>query len=65
MRSYELVDTCCDLLEKYGDKIVLPIDVVVSKEINENVDCYTKLVSNILDDEISENNASKAISAFL
>lgn len=28
----EMVDTCADLLERYGEKIVLPVDLVAAKE---------------------------------
>ena len=34
----EMVDTCKDLLEKYGDKIVLPVDLVAASEFDNDAD---------------------------
>lgn len=42
----EMVDTCKDLLSRFGDKIVLPVDLVAASEFS--ADAQTKVVS--LDD---------------
>ena len=34
----EMVDTCKELIEKYGDKIVLPVDLVVASEFDNDAD---------------------------
>ena len=34
----EMVDTCKELLEKYGDKIVLPVDLVAASEFDNDAD---------------------------
>ena len=48
----DLVDTCYQLLENFSDKIILPVDVVLSSEIGEEFPSKIRLVSDILDDEI-------------
>ncbi|WP_394282098.1 phosphoglycerate kinase [Corynebacterium sp.] len=34
----EMIDTCKDLLERFGDKIVLPVDLVVASEFSNDAD---------------------------
>lgn len=34
----EMVDTCKDLLDKYGDKIVLPVDLVAASEFDNDAE---------------------------
>lgn len=43
----EFISICKELLDKYSDKIVLPIDVVVSDEINENSKTENKEITNL------------------
>ena len=46
------IDFCSKMLEQYKDKIVLPIDVVVSKSIDEALDLRECFISDIKDDDI-------------
>ncbi len=58
----ESIDFCKDMLEKYSDKIYLPIDSVVSKEIGKEV-----IIKNIEDfdsDDIGLDIGSKTISIY-
>ncbi len=48
----DLVNTCLELLNEYSEKLVLPVDVVLSKGIGEDFSSETKSVSDILNDEI-------------
>ncbi|WP_151528729.1 MULTISPECIES: phosphoglycerate kinase [Corynebacterium] len=34
----EMIDTCKELLEKYGDKIVLPVDLIAASEFNKDAE---------------------------
>lgn len=43
----EFVSICKELLDKYSDKIVLPVDVMVSDEINENSKSENKEITNL------------------
>ncbi len=45
----EMVDTCKELLEKYGEQIVLPTDVVVASEFAADADRKTVDVTEIPD----------------
>lgn len=46
------IEFCKDILLKYEDKIILPVDVVSSKEFADNKPCETKLVDKIETDDI-------------
>ncbi len=43
----EDLDTAKEILEKAGDKLILPVDVVVTKEIKKNADCETVSVEDV------------------
>ena len=45
------IDFCKDILSKYGDKIILPIDVVVSDSIDSNITDNRK-IENIKDSDM-------------
>ena len=47
----EYLEFCIDILNKYKDKIILPIDVVVSKEISDK-EYATKNVDSLDNDDI-------------
>ncbi|SDS02933.1 phosphoglycerate kinase [Corynebacterium timonense] len=34
----DMVDTCSDLLERYGDKLILPVDVAAAPEFDKNAE---------------------------
>ena len=48
----DLIPTCKTLLETYPNKIVLPIDFVVSTEINENSSFENKNIDNMIVSDI-------------
>jgi len=43
----DLIPTCQELLANYSNKIVLPVDVIVSKEISESASSENKEVNNL------------------
>lgn len=58
------IDFCKDVLSKYSDKIVLPVDTVVTKEFSNEVPYNTVSVDNIQDDEIGMDIGSGTISLY-
>ena len=58
------IDFCKDVLTKYSDKIVLPVDTVVTKEFSNEVPYNTVSVDNIQDDEIGMDIGSGTISLY-
>ncbi len=46
------VKYCRDILDKYPDKIILPIDIVASKEIDEKAEAKVKFINEFAEDEI-------------
>lgn len=48
----DYLEYCQELLNEYADKIILPIDLVVSKNISDNSPYETVSVSNIREDDI-------------
>lgn len=58
------IDFCKGVLSKYGDKIVLPVDTVVTKEFSNEVPYKTVSVDNIQDDEMGMDIGSGTISLY-
>lgn len=58
------IDFCKDVLSKYGDKIVLPVDTVVTKEFSNEVLYRAVSVDNIQDDEMGMDIGSGTISLY-
>jgi len=58
----ESIDFCKDMLEKYSDKIYLPIDSVVSKEINQDIEI--KDSENFDNDDIGLDIGIKTINKY-
>jgi len=52
---------CKDLLEKYPDKILLPIDVITAKEIKENAKINERFLGEIEEDEIGLDIGKKTL----
>lgn len=48
----DFVSNCKELLKKYPNKIILPKDVVVAKEIGENQESITKKITDLSNDDI-------------
>lgn len=60
----ENIDFCKNILNKYGDKIILPVDIVCSKEITELSSFKTVDVNNISSDDIGLDIGNKTIDIF-
>ena len=48
----ENISFCKDIMSKYPDKIILPIDTVCSKEIDEQAVCENKFITDLKNDDI-------------
>ena len=60
----ENLEFCKNILEQYGNKIILPVDTVCSKEITEISSFYEKDINNIENDDIGLDIGSKTIEIF-
>lgn len=58
------VDFCKDILEKYQDKIILPVDIRVSKNIESSEESQIVDIGNIDSDEIGLDIGPKSIELF-
>ena len=61
----EKIDYCSEILEKYSDKIVLPVDVVTSKIPNDSSNVEVKDISLIEDDDIGYDVGEKTVALFI
>ncbi len=55
---------CKKLLEKHENKIILPIDIITSKEISENAKTNERFLGEIKDDEIGLDIGHKTTEVF-
>lgn len=55
---------CKKLLEKHENKIILPIDIITSKEISENTKTNERFLGEIKDDEIGLDIGHKTTEVF-
>lgn len=60
----ENLEFCKNILEQYGNKIIIPVDTVCSKEITEISSFYEKDINNIENDDIGLDIGSKTIEIF-
>ena len=60
----ERIDFCKEILNQYGSKIILPIDVVCSKEIKELAPTTIKLIDQLETEEIGLDIGPKTIHLF-
>lgn len=60
----EKIDYCTELLKKYSDKIVLPVDVVTSKLPNDSSNVEVKDIDLIEDDDIGYDVGEKTVDLF-
>lgn len=60
----EKLSYCKDLLNKYEEKIVLPIDIITAKEINENAKTTERFLGEIEEDEIGLDIGPKTTEVF-
>ena len=62
------IEFCKEMLKKYSDKIILPIDSVTAKEISENTDSRECFINEIKSDEIGLDigyNTTKLFKTYL
>ncbi|MBR2840480.1 MAG: phosphoglycerate kinase [Bacilli bacterium] len=55
---------CTNLLNKYPDKIILPIDIITAKEIKDNVKTKERFLGEIREDEIGLDIGKKSLEVF-
>ena len=60
----ENVEFCKKVLSEYPDKIVLPIDNVVTKEYSNDVEFHSCDIENIMEDEMGLDIGEKTVSLF-
>ena len=60
----EEIDFCINLLDKYSDKIILPIDIVVANEISDKAEPKTRFINEIGDDEIGLDIGPNTLKVF-
>ena len=60
----EHVSFCRDILKKYQNKIILPIDSVVSKSIDGKMDSHTCFINEIKSDEIGVDIGYNTVKLF-
>lgn len=60
----ENISFCKNMLKKYPDKIILPIDVVCSKTLEENDDYKNKFITDLKKDDIGLDIGYKTIKLF-
>lgn len=60
----EMVDTCKDLLERFGDKIVLPVDLVSAPEFSNDVETTVTDVDGMPEDWLSLDIGPESVKKF-
>ncbi|MBV7293403.1 phosphoglycerate kinase [Corynebacterium sp. TAE3-ERU16] len=60
----EMIDTCRDLLERFGDSIVLPVDVVAADRFDKDAEKRTVAVSEIPEGWMGLDMGPKSVELF-
>ncbi len=60
----EKISFCKELLDKYQDKLILPIDIITGSEIKENASIHERFINEIEEDEIGLDIGPKTIEVF-
>ena len=60
----EKIPFCQEMLDKYSDKIILPIDVITASEIKENVQTNERFLGEIAEEEIGLDIGPKTAEVF-
>lgn len=55
------ISFCAKMLEKYPNKIILPIDIVTAKEIKKGTKTYERFINEIEEDEIGLDIGKKTL----
>ena len=64
LKDEENIEFCKTMLEKYPDKIILPIDTVNAKEIKENVETTECFIKDMKDDDIGLDIGHSTVKLF-
>lgn len=64
LKDEENIEFCKTMLEKYPDKIILPIDTVNAKEIKENVETIECFIKDMKDDDIGLDIGHSTVKLF-
>ena len=60
----EKLSFCKEMLDKYQDKLILPIDVITATEMKENVQTHERFINEIEEDEMGLDIGPKTIEVF-
>ena len=60
----EQIPSCAELLDKYQDKIILPIDIITANEIKKGVKGKERFINEIEEDEIGLDIGRKTLEVF-
>lgn len=60
----EKLDYCKEMLEKYQDKLILPIDVITATEIKENTKTHERFINEIEEDEMGLDIGPRTLEVF-
>ena len=60
----EQIPFCKDLLDKYQEKIILPIDIITAKEIKKGAKTNERFINEIEEDEIGLDIGRKTLEVF-
>lgn len=60
----EKLDYCKEMLEKYQDKLILPIDVITATEIKNNTETHERFINEIEEDEIGLDIGPRTLEVF-
>lgn len=58
------IDFCINMLDKYSNKIVLPIDIITGSEINKNTETHSRFINEIGEDEIGLDIGPRTVKVF-
>ena len=60
----EKISYCREILDKYPDKLILPIDIITATEMKENVKTHERFINEIEEDEIGLDIGPKTLEVF-
>lgn len=60
----EKISYCREILDKYPDKLILPIDIITATEIKENVKTHERFINEIEEDEMGLDIGPKTLEVF-
>ena len=60
----EKISYCREILDKYPDKLILPIDIITATEMKENVKTHERFINEIEEDEMGLDIGPKTLEVF-